>query len=346
MKRIVSTTLPLALGLIALAGCRAAYNSEPPELKTDDEEALVGADATYDDESEDLEESLDEQFGKLPELPAIKEPTKKCKGKGKKKTCGMVDPTPEVTAAHATRKFMRGFRWEMTPEQVLGRLSEEIEEEYADKQKKTQSAIEQDQNREWKRAAIDELALNHIKFETRAKHKWGVSLIQFDYEDDANEEMVWIRANANLKKFFFFKDQELWKIVYAYSADSWPGETHKDVVEKHFKQWFGVSPEEKVKQHPETQAPILRYLEWKTTDGDIVRAFDQTAVHGVHVLSFIDGDAEQNIGERLPNVREEAAFTDDVADVMGGTDVCYDEDGNLIEDAAKCAEITGLGDEE
>lgn len=346
MKRILSTTVPLALGLITLAGCRANYNTDPPELADKDEEALVGVDATYDDDSESVEQSLDEQFGKLPELPEIKEPTKKCTGKGKKKECKMVDPTPEVTAAHAARKFLKGFRWEMTPQQVLGQLSQEIEEEYADKQKKAKSAIEQDQNREWKRAQIDELALSHIKFETRAKHKWGVSLIQFDYEDDSNEEMVWVRANANLKKFFFFKDQELWKVVYAYSSDSWPGENHKDVVEKHFKKWFGVSPEEKVKQHPETKAPLLRYLEWKTTDGDIVRAFDQTAVHGVHVLAFIDGDAEQRIGERLPNIREEAEFSDAVNDVMGGTDVCYDEEGNLIEDAQKCAEIMGMDEAE
>lgn len=348
MKRIVATSIFFALGVTTvagLAGCKAAYTSEAPTVSDDAEESLVGAQTGYDDEEVDEEESLDEQFGKRDPLPEIKEPTKKCKGKGKKRKCEMVDPTPEVTAAHAARKFLTGYRWGMSPEQVLKRLSGDIEEEYAQKQKDAQSAVEQDQNREWKRQQIDNLALNHIKFETRANHKWGVSLIQFDYQDDENEEMVWTRANANLKKFFFFKDGELWKVVYAYSQQSWPGETHKDVVEKHFKKWFGVSPEEKVKQHPETKAPILRYLEWKTTDGDIVRAFDQTAVHGVHVLSFIDGKAEEYIGERLPNVKQDDAFVDSVSDVMGGTDVCYDEEGNLIEDASRCAEITGLGDE-
>ena len=151
-------------------------------------------------------------------------------------------------------------------------------------------------------------------------------------------------ARPNPKKFYF-KDDRLWKIIYAYSADAWPSENHVDVTDNHFKKWFGYSPEARVKQDPETFAPIVRFTEWKSSDNDIVRAFDMTAVHGVHVVAFISGDAEAKVGERLPHVVEQGDFSDAVNDVLGGPSVCYDADGNFVEDAKKCEEIMMQGEE-
>ena len=329
----------LVSGVFLLPACRAAYQAKAPDLDENKEEDLVGAKTGYSDEV-DEEEALDETYGKRDELPPPKEPTKKCKGKGKKRKCKLTDPDPKLTAAHAVRKFTKGFRWKMSPDVVMEQLTKKIDAEYDEKQTAAAGdAVQQDKNRRWREDQKSELSKNRIAFDTRANHKWGVSLIQFDYEDDANEEMIWIKANPQLKKFYFFKDQELWKIVYAYSEDSWPGKAYKEVVEEKFKKWFGVSPEEKVQQDPNTGAPVLNYLQWATRDGDIVRSFDMTAVHGVVAISFISGEAEKYIGERLPNIKKDDAFTEDVNDVLGGTDVCYDEAGNLIEDAAKCAEM-------
>ena len=82
--------------------------------------------------------------------------------------------------------------------------------------------------------------------------------------------------------------------------------------------------------------PPLRYLEWKAFDGERVRSFDMTDVHGSHILVLVNGKAEDRIGERLPNAREDAKFDTDVEDVLGGSDVCYDADGNMVEDSTKC----------
>jgi hypothetical protein len=327
-----------AAGLLGVVGCRASYTAKAPELSETDEAGLVGARTGY--ESKDEEAALDDEFGKREDLPPAKEPTQKCKGKGKTRKCTMVDSDPKLTAAHAVRKFTKGFRWKMGPERVMTQLSSGIEKDYDEKQKAAGTdAVQQDKNRRWRDEQKAELAQNHIKFDTRANHKWGVSLIQFDYQDDSNEEMIWIKANPQLKKFFFFKDGELWKIVYAYSEDSWPGKKYEEVVEERFKKWFGVSPEQKSKTDPSSGASVLTYLQWSTRDGDVVRSFDMTAVHGVVVIAFIDGEAEKHIGERLPNIKPPEEFSDDVNDVLGGTDVCYDKDGNLIEDAERCKQL-------
>ena len=34
-------------------------------------------------------------------------------------------------------------------------------------------------------------------------------------------------------------------------------------------------------------------------------------------------------------------FTGDVSDVLGGSDLCYDDEGNMVEDAERCKQIRG-----
>ncbi len=64
-----------------------------------------------------------------------------------------------------------------------------------------------------------------------------------------------------------------------------------------------------------------------------------TSVHGVMVLAVIDGNAESSIGERLPNLGKEAGYSDVVSDVLGGTDVCYNADGDIVQ----CSEDSAAG---
>ena len=52
---------------------------------------------------------------------------------------------------------------------------------------------------------------------------------KFEYENDASEEMIWVRAQPTLRKYYFFKDGELWKVFYAYSTDTWPARFFEDI---------------------------------------------------------------------------------------------------------------------
>ncbi len=336
MNRFSSATLVSLLGLFVAFGCKPKEEAEEPELG--DEESLVGARQVVDEVDE--EAALDEEYGKRSELPPASEPTEKCTGKGKNRECKVVDPKPEITAAHGARKLMGRFRWKMNPQAVLRQLEKEIEEEFADLQAKTKDPMQQDKNRELKREQLEELQRSRVKFEKAARHRWGVSLISHEFKDDEGEEMVWIKT-PTLKKFYFFKDDELYKIVYAYGMQAWPGQDYKAVVDDKFKKWFGISPEDKVKVDPETNAPLIRWVQWNTADGDRVRAFDMTAVHGAIVLSVTYGEAEDRYGERLPDVHSDENFSDAVGDVLGGSDICYDAEGNMIEDAEQCKKLRG-----
>lgn len=338
MTRLAVPTTLVLTGLLSLqSGCRGQLGApQSPSVDQSDEESLVGVGNAYEEDEEDEEATLDERYGALPELPPAGTVKEVCRGKGKKRKCEMKDTKPEVSAAQGVRALMKGFRWNMDAKTVLDRLTSKIDAEYNKRMKETTDANAQDDARDWRRDQAAELAKNHVRFESAANHRWGVSIIQYEYADDENEEMIWVKENPTLKKFYFFRDDELWKIVYAYSQDAFPGKSNEEVVEEKFKKWFGVSPEEKVRQDPTGKLPPFHYLEWKAFDGERVRNFDMTQVHGSHMLVIVNGQAEDRIGERLPNVKKEDKFDTDVEDVLGGSDVCYDADGNMVEDSTKC----------
>lgn len=268
--------------------------------------------------------------------PEVKEVCKKkTTGKGKaKKTeniCEMVDSNPKLSASLGIASLTKGFTWGMSPDAVLAKLSESINKGFDDQLKETKNPMDQDRIRKERNEQLNELKKGNVKFQAATKHKWGVSLIQYEFADDANEEMIWIKEGAKLRKFYFFKDGALWKIVYAFNKEKWPDKDYTSVVDNSFKKWFGVSPAAKVKQDPKTAAPLLRYHEWVGEKNEKVRSFDLTEVHGIVMIAVIDGNAEASIGERLPNVKGDHSFGGDVGDVLGGSDVAYDENGKIVE---------------
>ncbi|MCH9688058.1 MAG: hypothetical protein K0V04_41895 [Deltaproteobacteria bacterium] len=337
MRTLCGTTLALALALTG--GCKNEGSTVNPDQGSNlvgdfsDDTSFGDDEFGLDDDDEALEDDGAEvAVEELPPLPKRAKATKKCKGKGKKRVCGMVDPKPKVSASYGTRKLKGDFRWGMSTRDVFKLLSREIEAEYTKRQDKASGdAMAQDAARNWRAEELQDLQANHIRFKSASKHRWGVSLIQYEYEDDTDEEMLWIKANPTLRKYYFFRDGELWKIFYAYSPDTWKGKPYADVVEEKFKKWFGVSPESKVKQDPKTAEPLVRYFEWTSSDGDRVRSFDMTQVHGVIGLAVLSAGTEDAIGERLPNVGRDDSYTDVVNDVLGGSDVCYDDDGGISE---------------
>lgn len=350
--RFSSLFVSLAL-VLSSSACKKEKETEDPEsgrdsllgptVERESVDDLVGGDSE-DGESEDAEAELDAEVAAAETTaktekavkckPPAKSTVKKCSGKGKKKVCKDVDANPGASAAFGVCTLLDHFKWGQSPDEVFKFVTADIEKEYEERQTKSKDPIEQDNNHKWRRDRIKEAKQNHVKFAKATNHRWGVSLIQYEYEDDSNEEMIWTKNDSGLRKFYFFKDNELWKIVYAYSTDNFPGKTYEQVVDEKFRKWFGPSPDAKVKQDPKTAAPIVRYNQWTASNGESIRSFDMTAVHGAIVLAVVDGKAEKRIGERLPNVGSDDKLTDVVNDALGGSDVCYDKSGNIAECAA------------
>ena len=86
-----------------------------------------------------------------------------------------------------------------------------------------------------------------------------------------------------------------------------------------------------IKRDPKTEKEVLRFYEWTALRDEKIRSFDMTQVHGVVALAVVNGEAEKRIGERLPNFKADDGFSDVVTDVLGGSDVCYNDDGEISE---------------
>ncbi len=356
MFKPVLIATALGLLLAADAGCKkkGEETEKPAEVADDDgaakkskgvseanEDSLISSPPSTEDSGEaapattDMDSAVAKEDGdkKRPEVKEVCK--KKTTGKGKaKKTenvCEMVDSNPKLTASLGIASLTKGFEWGMSPEAVLGKLGESVNKSFDDQLKETKDPMVQDRIRKERSEQINELKKGNVKFTGNAKHKWGVSLIQYEFADDSNEEMVWIKEGTKLRKFYFFKDGALWKIVYAFNKEKWPDKDYQSVVDNSFKKWFGVNPAAKTKQDPKTAAVLLRYHEWVGEKNEKVRSFDLTEVHGIVMIAVIDGNAEAAIGERLPNMKGDHTFGGDVGDVLGGSDVAYDENGKIIE---------------
>ena len=343
----------LGLLLAADAGCKKKEQTEQPEVADDDAAAKKSKGVSEDNEDSqissgasgtegdaapattDMDSAVAKEDGEK-KRPEVKEVCKKkTTGKGKaKKTetvCEQVDSNPKLTASLGIASLTKGFEWGMNTDAVLAKLGESVNKGFDEQLKATTNPIEQDRIRKERSEQINELKKGNVKFSANAKHKWGVSLIQYEFADDSNEEMIWIKEGTKVRKFYFFKDNALWKIVYAFNKEKWPDKDYQSVVENSFKKWFGVNPAAKTKQDPKTAAVLLRYHDWIGEKSEKVRSFDLTEVHGIIMIAVIDGNAESTIGERLPNIKGDHTFGGDVGDVLGGSDVAYDENGKIVE---------------
>lgn len=360
-KPLFATVLGLMLALDA--GCKkkgeeteapddGAAEAEPKKVKgvsEANEDSAISSAPTTDGSGDaapaqtDMDNAVakEDEKKKRPEVKEVckKKTTGKGKAKKTEQVCEMVDSNPKLTASLGIASLTKGFEWGMNPDAVIAKLGETTAKYYDDQLKEAKNPMEQDRLRKEKSAELNELKKGHIKFSGSTKHKWGVSLIQYEFADDTNEEMVWIKEGTKLRKFYFFKDGALWKIVYAFNKEKWPDKDYASVVDNSFKKWFGVNPAAKVKQDPKSAAVLLRYHEWIGEKSEKVRSFDLTEVHGIIMIAVIDGNAEAAIGERLPNMKGDHAFGGDVGDVLGGSDVAYDESGKIVEGKKPAGEV-------
>jgi hypothetical protein len=244
-----------------------------------------------------------------------------------------VDPDPALAAAHGVREFMTHFRWGMEPKVVLEQVTKELEAEF--EETKSGDAMKQDEQRRDLDAQLEELEDHHVDFSTSGSERWNATLLKNLFT--AEEELFWF-GSADLRRYYFFSAGKLWHVGHAYSRRTWPKKTYAQILEEEFKPRFGHAGELKEERDQRSGALLLRWHEWVSSDGDVIRAYDLLDGHGVILVSVVRKEVEDKLGRRLPQNKLDPALAggEDLDEVLAQEGICYDENGDMIHDPEFC----------
>jgi hypothetical protein len=155
-----------------------------------------------------------------PAAPAPKAPVaKKPKAPPPKKI-------PPVTAEHkkALADLFGGYKFGMSKDDVIGVLTKQLDDRYADLIKATSSVYDQDNLRKQKKADLARFTSSFVTFEGK-NTPWDVSLVEDEFAHNTNESMLvnWENQNGkNQRRFFFFFNGKLWKMFVSLDTSGIP----------------------------------------------------------------------------------------------------------------------------
>jgi hypothetical protein len=167
--------------------------------------------------------------------PAKKAPAKKAEPAPKKAA-----PPPMVNADHkkALAEKFGGFKFGMTKDEILKVLQKQIDDRFEEKIKATTDVAAQDKLRKEKKAELARTSSTYVVFNGK-KTGWDVSIIENEFAHGTGESMMerWENdGGKNNRRFFFFKDEKLWKMYISLDVSMIPEEkrnfeTFKGVME-------------------------------------------------------------------------------------------------------------------
>lgn len=169
--------------------------------------------------------------------PAKKAPAKKPPPPAKP----AVVPTVGAEQKKALQEKFAGFKFGMTKDEILKVLQKQIDDRFEEKIKATTDIQMQDRLRKDKKAELNRVATTYVKFDGK-KTGWDVSIVENEFAHNTGEAMMerWENEGGkNNRRFFFFKDDRLWKMYISLDVSMIPEDkrnfdTFKGVMENQY----------------------------------------------------------------------------------------------------------------
>ncbi len=168
---------------------------------------------------------------------------KKKPAPAKKATKEKPAPKKKVPVVSAENKkklvanVMGQFKFGMTKDEVLKTLEKEINERYEEKIKATTDVAAQDRIRKDRKGELARIKSTFVSFELNKPSPWDVSIIEGEFAHGTNEAMMerWENTSGkNNRRFFFFYDSKLWKMLISLDVSILPED------KKNFETFQGV----------------------------------------------------------------------------------------------------------
>jgi hypothetical protein len=157
-------------------------------------------------------------LGAAPAVAQKKAPARTVKAPAKR--------VPPVTAEGKKKlaELYAGFKFGMSKDEVLGVLKKQLDQKYEEKIKATTDVRAQDTLRAEKKAELARVNGSYVSFQGK-RTGWDVSIIEEEFAHNTGESMIerWENSGGkNQRRFFFFHDGRLWKMLVSLDVSILP----------------------------------------------------------------------------------------------------------------------------
>jgi len=206
---------------------------------------------------------------------------------------------PEEPTAHDGISHVLGFLdWGATPQDVLTTLKKEVDARYAELMRDVREPIEIDRTLRRKGSEFAAIEKTLVQFSGQ-RTGYESSIIAQDFVADNEESMIRV-DDQEAQRYYFFKNDRLWKVLVAYSSTvsrSMPFADFVKQVQDKYGRPVGIDW-----ATPKGGAKAMRAASW---DDPITRLVveDRTEFFGTFCMKFLD----RAVGVPLEEEREKRA---------------------------------------
>lgn len=191
-------------------------------------------------------------------------------------------PAPASAAPAQTTRAMSElagkFKWDLSPEEAMKIVTDEIVARYDEKIQKETISYKQDKLLKEKADAVAKVRDSYVKFDGQ-KTGWDVSIIDREFGHKNDESMI-VAWEPNQRRFLFFKGGKLYKQFIAFNAEhpAFSGKTFDDFG-KLLTARYG-HPEMKFEPTKTKEDMTLSHLEWPASGDTTLWAVDRSSFYG------------------------------------------------------------------
>ena len=241
--------------------------------------------------------------------------------------CNPIGFVDEVDARRPKRKkkaqvssALQELRWGESHNQVIKYLGKVISKRYKKVITRTLDGAEADRLRREMKREIKGLREGYVEF-TGQRTGYSVSFLKTDFMHNNGETLLKF-DEGNRTRYFFFRYDQMWKVVVSYPSDT--GLTFETFVSR-VQARYG-RPFEQKWETPYGGSRQLSAVIWRD-DKTVLRLEDQSAFHGCYVMKLISRGSGDDIEKKHEAHHSTVAKDLDAPQKIGdGIDIFGEED--------------------
>ncbi len=214
-------------------------------------------------------------------------------------------------------EVLENLSWGAGSQKLLLQIKEKIDTRYEERIEKAGGALQVDRILREKRRAFAAVKQTHTRF-VGQQTGYESSIISDDFETNNGESVIQVDEGGE-QRYYFFKDDLLWKILIAYSARMSRSKPFPQLLKEKQKIYGRYKRSESYP--PSADKEGIRAAIWED-EKSLMRLEDRSAFYDVYVAIFVDKKErvalEQSHKKEAGNEEPDAEMDSLMNDILGG----------------------------